>query len=123
MKFKSKILAIGKSALDFEEEKMLILFGERANSGLEDYSVIIQTPEKSVSIQVGDNFIISDFIFPITAVGEKASETFSSMGHCTLCFDGAGEARLPGSVHLCGPYPSLTADGDIAIAKGDKNTL
>jgi len=117
MKYKSNIMAIGSMALDFAGENMLILFGEKANSGLEDYSIIIKTPKNPITIHPGDIFIIGEETYTITAVGERASELFSTLGHCTLCFDAAQEARLPGSIHLKGNYPSCEVGAVISISE------
>ena len=115
MKYQSKILALGAQAMDFKEENMLILFGPRANGGLEEYSVIIEEPQVPVSIQPGDTLSFGDQRYAVTAVGEKVAETFSTLGHCTVRFDGAAEPVLPGTVHVKGAYPSYQIGDRIAI--------
>ena len=112
MKYQSKIAAIGVGAYEFKEENMLILFGGRASGGLEDYSLIIEEPKERVKIECGDTLTIGTQSYRVTAVGEKVEETFSTLGHCTVRFDGATEATLPGTLHLEGDYPEY-AVGDI----------
>ncbi|MFQ8689396.1 MAG: PTS glucitol/sorbitol transporter subunit IIA [Blautia sp.] len=116
MKFQSKILAIGESAGEFQLENILIFFGHRANGGLEDYSVIIQEPESPVSLKPGDTLSIGDQEYPVTAVGDKVNETFSTLGHCTVRFDGADTPVLPGSLHVSGAYP-LCQVGDVVTIR------
>ena len=111
VKYISKVLSVGECASEMFHEGIIIFFGPMANSGLEDYSIIIQKPEHETEFLIGDTIQIGDECFEITAVGEKVKETFSSLGHFALRFDGASEAALPGSVHVMGEMPSL-CDGD-----------
>ena len=105
MKFETEIMGIGDQARDFRDEKILIFFGQRASGGLEDYSVLIKEPRDTVTICSGDVLKIGESSYPVTAVGGKVEETFSDLGHCTVRFDGAGKAALPGTVHVKGDYP------------------
>ena len=118
VKYSSKILNIGQQAGDFREEDMVIFFGQRANSGLEDYSLIMEEPQSQVAIAVGDTLRIGDQVYPITAVGEKVQEIFSTLGHFTARFDGADTAALPGSVHLAGEYPAYQVGDPVVIEAG-----
>ena len=122
MKYQSEIKSIGSLALSFREENMLILFGEKANSGIEDYSMIIQTPSAPVSIFPGDVFQIGQASYTVTAVGERVGELFSTLGHCTLCFDAQSQARLPGTIHLKGKYPDCRAGDIVSINGKEKET-
>ncbi len=111
-KYTSALLAIGEFAGEMFEENMIVFFGERANNGLEDYSVIIREPGEEIEICVGDTFEIGKHSYKVTAVGGKVKETFSTLGHFAARFDGADEAALPGSVHLDGSVPEIKV-GDI----------
>ncbi|MBS7009683.1 PTS glucitol/sorbitol transporter subunit IIA [Anaerostipes sp.] len=115
MKFKTVIAGIGRQARDFKDEKMLIFFGQCANGGLEDYSVLIKEPRETITICPGDVLTIGKNTYPVTAVGDKASETFSDLGHCTVRFDGAKEAVLPGTVHVKGDYPEYQVGDSVVI--------
>lgn len=115
MKFETKIIGIGAQAREFKGENMLIFFGQCANGGLEDYSVLITEPKKPVSICPGDTLCIGKNSYPVTAVGDIASKTFSELGHCTVRFDGAKEAALPGTVHVEGEYPDYQAGDPVSI--------
>lgn len=115
-KYASEIISIGESIDEIIDEGMLIFFGPRATNGLEDYSLIINEPSEHVEICVGDTLCIGHLEYPVTAVGSKASETFSSLGHFAARFDGATEPVLPGTVHLAGVFPSFSA-GDMVVLK------
>ena len=115
MKYTAKILGIGAQACDFRDENMLIFFGQCAGGGLEDYSVLIREPEETVSICPEDILTIGKFSYPVTAVGDMASKTFSELGHCTVRFDAAREAALPGTVHVEGEYPDCRIGDEVTI--------
>lgn len=115
MKFKTVIVGIGKQALEFKQDKILIFFGQCANGGLEDYSVLIKEPQERITICAGDLLRIGENAYPVTAVGDKVEETFSDLGHCTVRFDGAGEAALPGTVHVKGDYPEYQTGDSVVI--------
>lgn len=115
-KYESEILSIGELISEVTDEGMIIFFGQRATNGLEDYSLIISEPTDHVEICVGDILRIGAQEYPVTAVGEKASETFSTLGHFAARFDGATEAVLPGTVHLAGEFPTFCV-GDIVVIK------
>lgn len=110
----TKIMDIGKNALDFLEEKMFIFFGESAQNGLEDYAVRIQMPQISEPFSVGKILHICGNNYEITAVGEKVMETFSLLGHCTVKMDGKTVADLPGTIHIKGDkLPNFMINGEI----------
>ena len=90
----------GASALDFIDEKILMLFGDSAGNGVEEYSVRITLPAITRDIAVNDTLHWGDREYAVTAVGDEAMETLRLLGHCTLRFDGSAEAVLPGSIHL-----------------------
>lgn len=94
------ITGIGSGALDFADDRMLILFSNQAGNGLEEYSVQISTPQFQRDIKPGDTMYFGDNSYLVTAVGEKAMETFRLLGHCTLRFDGSDVAVLPGTIHV-----------------------
>ena len=68
-----------------------------------------------VEDQPGDTLSFGDQRYAVTAVGEKVAETFSTLGHCTVRFDGAAEPVLPGTVHVKGTYPSYQIGDRITI--------
>ena len=114
-KYSGTVLHLGDHALDFKSDGMVVLFGPRAGEALEPFCVIVDEPNCPVSFELGDKLSFGSVQYGITAVGSEASETFSLLGHCTLRFDGAKEAVLPGTVHLDGPFPEIVAGERIAL--------
>ena len=102
MDYKSKITGIGDVALDFLEEKILIVFNDNAPSELAELSVLHQACSLDQDIKVGDVVVFSDKDYIVTAVGEEANATFRSMGHCTFKFTGQNQVDLPGHIELEG---------------------
>lgn len=102
MDYKSQITGLGPMALDFMEEKMIIVFNDNAPSELAELSVLHQACPLDQDIQVGDVIAIGNGSYIVTAVGEEANKTFSTMGHCTLKFTGKTEVDLPGHIELSG---------------------
>lgn len=86
--------------MSFSEEKLLMLFGNTAGNGVEEYSIQINLPVISKDICVGDHLHFGDSVYEVTAIGEEAMETLRLLGHCTLRFDGSIHPTLPGSIYL-----------------------
>lgn len=94
------IVGQGSGALDFVDDKLLMLFGESAGNGVEEYSVRITMPTILRDIKPGDTLHFGNNDFRVMSVGEEAMETLRLLGHCTLRFDGCEVPALPGSIHL-----------------------
>ena len=95
-----EITGMGEGALDFVEDKILILFSGDAGNGVEEFSVQITMPQLSSNIVSGNRMRIGESDYLITAVGDEAMVTFRLLGHCTLRFDGSETPVLPGTIHL-----------------------
>lgn len=95
-----KITGIGANAMDFVDDKLLILFSEQTGNGVEDFSIQITTPQLSRDVAKGDTLRFGDKEYAVTSVGDEAMETFRLLGHCTLRFDGNEVPVLPGTIHL-----------------------
>ena len=97
---------------------MFITFAEtEATADMAEYCFLHSHGELKQDFAPGDLFILGGKRFPLTAVGENALDNFRSLGHITIYFDGAEEAKLPGTVHLLGHLPAdtLTEDSDFTI--------
>ncbi|MEG1884219.1 MAG: PTS glucitol/sorbitol transporter subunit IIA [Clostridia bacterium] len=90
----------GSGALDFWDDKLLMLFGDSAGNGVEEYSVRVTMPIVSRDIIFGDKLCFGASEYSVTAIGAEAMQTLRLLGHCTLRFDGSSIAALPGSIHL-----------------------
>ena len=98
--FETRITGMGQGALDFVEDHILILFGNQAGNGLEEYSVQITMPQVNRDVAPGDILDFGGHTYQVTAIGHKAMETFRLLGHCTLHFDGKKAPVLPGVIHV-----------------------
>jgi len=100
-KYETLVVEIGASALEFRDEKMLVLFKDGAPEELLEFSIAhnirVDLTEK---IEVGDKFKIDEVKYKVSAIGDVANKTLLELGHATLKFDGAGSAQLPGYIHL-----------------------
>lgn len=96
----SEITGIGPGALDFVEDKILILFSDQVGNGIEEYSVQITMPQLSRDLVPGDTLRFGSTEYRVTAIGGKALETLRLLGHCTLHFDGSEVPVLPGVIHV-----------------------
>lgn len=105
--YRSKITDYGAQAMEFLQEKMMILFQEGAPLELCEVAFLHIGDELQEDIKVGDRFVIGDGSYLVTAIGERANETFRSMGHCTLRFEGRQNVSLPGEIQLLGESPTI----------------
>lgn len=112
MKYNVKIVEIGAMALEFLSDDMLIIFNDNAPPELADISVIHEIGELIGEVELGDRVTICDEEYIVTAVGSEVNHTLSTMGHCSLKFDGAETAQLPGTMHLKG-----TKNPNIVVGK------
>lgn len=108
-----KITGMGEGALDFVDDKILILFSGNAGNGVEEFSVQITMPQLSGDIVRGNYLRMGTEEYQVTAVGEEAMETFRLLGHCTLRFDGSDTPVLPGTIHLTDSAVPEVHIGDI----------
>lgn len=101
VKYETVVVGIGASALEFRDEKMLVLFKDGAPEELLEFSIAHKTKiDLTEKIKVGDKFRIDEVEYKVSAIGDVANKTLLELGHATLKFDGAGSAQLPGYIHL-----------------------
>jgi len=112
MDYKSKVVGFGDIALDFLEEKMLILFNEDAPSELAELSVLHEKQEMPKDVSRGDIVSLGSDEYVVTAVGDEANETLKMLGHCCLVFHGKDEVELPGQIQLKGEKLPDLKQGD-----------
>ncbi|AGH38053.1 PTS system glucitol/sorbitol-specific IIA component [Bibersteinia trehalosi USDA-ARS-USMARC-188] len=102
---------IGDFAQDALQDNMLIMFKSGAPADVVDYCFVHSHDDLKQPLAVGGELQINAKRYPITAVGEVASENLAQLGHITLFFDGASEAQFPGSIHLQGDVPNEISVG------------
>jgi len=100
MKYKADIIEIGSNVKDMLQTGLIILFNKNAPEDLKSYCLITENNNENGKVIQGDTLVIEDYDYTITAVGENANENLYSLGHVSLCFDGAEEPNLPGHIHL-----------------------
>lgn len=115
--YSNTVRSVGPEAASFLTEKMLVTFGDQAPEGLRDFCYALPAATSTGTIKVGDTVIIDGQAFPITALGEVAQRNLDSLGHVTLVFDGAQEARLDGALHVAdiGELPNIQQGSSIVI--------
>ncbi len=107
MKYRATITGFGPEAFEFLSKELdlnfVIIFNEDAPEELAELS-ILHTKGDLLAVPVaGDIMKLGKNIYTITAVGTEVEQTLSTLGHCTLAFDGAKEAYRPGCIMLDGP--------------------
>ena len=98
---------IGHSAHEAITENMFITFKEGVPKDLEDYCFIHNHGELMDEVQIGDILEINNNNYPITAVGNVANINLRELGHVTWRFDGATDAKFPGTIHVSGKIPDM----------------
>ncbi|GAA2912873.1 PTS glucitol/sorbitol transporter subunit IIA [Enterococcus pseudoavium] len=116
MIFETQVTNIGPEAEMFQEEKMLIFFGNDAPATLADYCYNIQLAASTGEITKGMTFTFDDQAYKITAVGDVVKKNLDDLGHITLRFDGSATAELPGTLYVeAKAMPTITVGTKIAI--------
>lgn len=105
--FQSTLTEIGASAREGFEDDFFITFSEtEATEDIREYCFLHTGGELLQDFSVGDTVSFAGKRFPITAFGNNASDNFRALGHVCMYFDGAEQAKLPGTVHLLGSLPA-----------------
>lgn len=112
----SQITKVGPLAAEMAEQQMLVLFGDDAPEAVAEIAVMHSGPAPERDIAPGDEMIVGEQLFTVTAVGSEANRTFRAMGHCTLVFTGAAEVALPGQIALGGgAAPAVRPGEDLMV--------
>lgn len=102
--FETKVTNIGPEAVNMMTEAgMFILFGEGAPEDLAEFCFTHDSKTVNGTIQKGGYMVIDEQEYLITAVGSVVGKNLASLGHITVSLDGAGEAALPGTLHILAP--------------------
>ncbi|AXE38488.1 PTS glucitol/sorbitol transporter subunit IIA [Acidipropionibacterium virtanenii] len=115
--YANTVRSVGPEAASFLSERMLVTFGDQAPDELRDFCYALPPATSTAAIGIGDALVLDGARFPITAIGNVAQKNLDALGHVTLVFDGAGEPRLSGAIHVSadGDLPSLGEGSTIAI--------
>ena len=118
MAYATTIVEVGPDAPSFLAGKMAITFAGDAPEALRAFCYLIEPAEMTGSLAVGQEVLIGDQIWTITALGNLAEKNLVALGHVTLVFDGASEPRMDGCVHLTGvdATPALELGASVVFA-------
>lgn len=100
---KSTITHVGKMALEFVEDNVVVFFGPKAPKELRDISIIHESIEGSFdasSLISGGELLIGDDTYEIVRVGEDAVKNIEELGHISIYFSSPPKEILPGAVYV-----------------------
>lgn len=109
--YQTTIVEIGDSASDALLDNMMITFKQGAPADIVEFCFIHNHSESCGELIVGSQLQIGDASYPVTAVGDVATQNLRELGHVTIRFDGASEAEFPGTVHINGTTPQEITAG------------
>lgn len=114
--FSTKVLEIGTESADFKSIGMAVLFGDEAPDALRPSCFIIEVVPISEQITAGMKLEVDNQVYQITAVGGEVQTNLGRLGHMTISFTGAKEAKLPGTLYVeQGDYPDFKVGSVVRI--------
>ena len=109
MEYKTTVTKLGDSYGEIFDEGMVVVFNENAPDELADLSAIHTPAKLPKDVTPGDEVVLGNKRYTVTAVGSEANYTLGKMGHCTFVFTGEDKAELDGHIVLKGNgMPDLT---------------
>lgn len=90
--------------------KSIVLFNDGAPAELAEISVLHTRSGVYMTPTAGDQLVIGEKVFDITAVGDEAVKTLEELGHCTVVFKGGTEPERPGCIMVRGEEELVEAD-------------
>ena len=115
MKYDVTVTGLGPMALEFLSPEMemqfVILFNNDAPAELAELAILHTPGELKEAPAPGDTMRIGEKTYAITAVGDEAIETLTTLGHCTLAFTADTEPYRPGCINLDG---EIITEADVA---------
>jgi PTS system glucitol/sorbitol-specific IIA component len=109
--YQTTIIEVGSSANDALLDDMMITFKQGAPADIVEFCFIHSHSEDCGELTVGSTLQLGNQDYPITAVGEVATQNLRELGHITIRFDGAPDAEFPGCIHVNGSTPKHIAVG------------
>lgn len=114
--YQTKINSFGPMAEMFQEENMIVLFGNDAPEDLAEFTYNIDVNPVNGKIEEGMTVQIGGESYQITAVGNVVEKNLNDLGHITIKFDGATEADLAGTLYVeAKEMPSIDVGTEIVI--------
>ncbi|RIV17026.1 PTS sorbitol transporter subunit IIA [Alicyclobacillaceae bacterium I2511] len=113
MMTKSIIREIGPLALNFQDDKVLIFFGDNAPSELREYSIIHDVEVFNQNdFSAGAKLVIGKYVYEIEAVGGEAANNMSKLGHLVVYFTEVPDEILPGAVYAAPHIFPIVSNGE-----------
>lgn len=113
--WETSCVGVGPKTEELTGMGMIVTFGTNAPAEIAEFCVSISTTPVTQAITPGMYLQIGDQAFPVTAVGNVASENLNNLGHVTFNFDGSPEPSMPGTVHVEGAVPPVTVGTTMQI--------
>jgi PTS system glucitol/sorbitol-specific IIA component len=102
MDYKTTVTRLGDTYGEIFEQGMVVVFNENAPEELADLSALHTPAKLPGDVKPGDEVVLGDKRYTVTAVGSEANYTLGKMGHCTFVFTGTDKAELDGHIVLKG---------------------
>ena len=116
--FEAKVSAIGEDVSMIMEEKVIILFDEKAPKELHDIALTHSGGSLTDDIQAGDVIWFGVDSFNIYSVGDYVNTSMKDLGHLSLNFSGDRTSDLPGTVCIENkPIPEICVGTTIKIVR------
>ena len=102
MEYKTTVTKLGESYGDILEQGMVVVFNENAPEELAELSALHTKAALPSDVKPGDEVVLGNKRYAVTAVGAEANYTLKKMGHATFVFTGDNKAELDGHIVLKG---------------------
>ena len=102
MEYKTTITKLGETYGEIFEQGMVVVFNDNAPDELADLSALHTPATLPRDVKAGDEVVLGDKRYTVTAVGSEANYTLKKMGHVTFVFTGDSKAELDGHIVLKG---------------------
>lgn len=116
--FETKVTAVGEDVPIILQEKVMILFDEKAPKELHDVAYVHRGGALLDDIQAGDVIWFGMDDFKILFVGEQVNTTMKELGHLSINFSGSQTSDLPGTMCIeAKPIPEIGIGTSIKILR------
>lgn len=98
--FRTTVIGAGEQAGAFIADGLFVTFGKGVPDALADYCFIIEMNPVDGEIAPGQRLVVDGTAYPITAVGDAATQNLTGLGHVTVNVTGGDTAGLAGAIHI-----------------------
>jgi PTS system glucitol/sorbitol-specific IIA component len=102
MEYKTTVTKLGETYGEIFDQGMVVVFNENAPEELAELSALHTPAKLPGDVKPGDEVVLGNKRYAVSAVGSEANYTLGKMGHCTFVFTGANKAELDGHIVLKG---------------------